>query len=99
MLADKKFKAIKAKAGFHPSLFTPEPKTQKTCPVIFTLVAANFGVKYINKADIIHLEYTSKAHYPMKPDLIGNQYIGTDLRWNYNDCTLKQFITNFVQQS
>jgi len=79
MLANKELKKVLAKAGYFPSTHTPGLFVHKTRPISFTLVVDDFGVKYINKADALHLEKTIRDHYPMKSDWTGDRYIGIDL--------------------
>ena len=59
MLANKEFKKVLAKAGYFPSQHTAGLFVHKTRPISFTLVVNNFGVKYINKANDLHLEKPS----------------------------------------
>lgn len=98
-LANIELKAVLAKAGYHPTEHTPGLYTHKTRPISFTLVVDDFGVKYVNKEDALHLENTIKAHYPMKSDWSGNRYIGIDLDWNYTERTLKTSMTDYVKRA
>ena len=54
--------------GYYPSKYTPGLYLHKTRPISFTLVVDDFGVKYVNKEDALHLEKTLQDHYPMKSD-------------------------------
>jgi hypothetical protein len=46
-------------------------------------VVDDFGVKYVGKADALHLINTLKTYYPLKIDRTGSKYIGIDLTWDY----------------
>ena len=55
MLANKELKKVLAMAGYFLSKHTAGLFAHKTRPISFTLVVDDFGVKYINKADALHL--------------------------------------------
>ena len=82
MLANKELKKVLAKVGYFQSKHTASFFVHKTRPISFTLVVDNFGVKYVNKADALHLEKTIKDYCPMKSDWTGDRYIGIDLNWD-----------------
>mmetsp|Transcript_116662 Transcript_116662/g.238650 ORF Transcript_116662/g.238650 Transcript_116662/m.238650 type:complete len:106 (+) Transcript_116662:950-1267(+) len=58
MLANKELKKVLAKAGYFPSQHMAGLLVHKTRSISFTFVVDDFGVKYINKADALHLEKT-----------------------------------------
>lgn len=60
--------------GYYPSKRTPGLWLHKTCPISFTLVVDNFGVKYMNKKDINHLFDIIKERYPVKIIIITNVF-------------------------
>ena len=99
MLANKELKKVLAKAGYFPSAHTPGLFAHKTRPISFTLVVDDFGVKYINKADALHLEKTISDHYPMKSDWTGDRYIGIDLNWDYTNRTVKLSMKGYVKKA
>ena len=90
MLANKELKRVLSKADYFPFQHTPGLFVHKTRPISFTLVGVdNFGVKYINKVDALHLEKNISDYYRMKSDWKGDQYIGIDLNWDYTKRTVK----------
>ena len=55
-----------------------------TRPIQFTLVVDNFGVKYVGKKHVHHLQRVLKQHYEIKRDWPGQRYIGITLLWDYH---------------
>ena len=55
-----------------------------TRPIQFTLVVDDFGVKYIRKEDVEHLQSVIERDYTVTADWTRNQYIGITLDWDYN---------------
>jgi hypothetical protein len=47
------------------------------------LVVDDFGVKYINKADVEHLMSVLKQDYKVETDWEGTRYLGLTLDWDY----------------
>jgi hypothetical protein len=50
---------------------------------MFTLVADNFGVKYVNQQDAQHLVNAISEHYTTTEDWTGTVYCGITLKWDY----------------
>jgi len=98
-LSHKQLETVIGKEGYYPSRFTPGLYLHKTRPISFTLVVDDFGVKYINKDDALHLEKTLQDAYPMKSDWKGERYIGIDLDWDYEKRTLKTSMKGYVQKA
>ena len=89
----------KSAQGYFPSKYTPGLYLHKTRPISFTLVVDDFGVKYVNKEGALHLEKTLQDHYPMKSDWKGERYIGIDLKWDYEQCTLATSMDGYVKKA
>ena len=83
-LANDQLKTVLAAADYHPCRFTHGLFTHRTRPISFSLVVDDFGVKYVNKADALHLEKILSAAYPIKTDWTGEYYLGMTLKWDYN---------------
>ena len=98
-LSHKQLETVIGKEGYYPSRFTPSLYLHKTRPISFTLVVDDFGVKYVNKEDALHLEKTLKDAYPMKSDWKGERYIGIDLNWDYEKRTLKTSMKDYVRKA
>jgi hypothetical protein len=52
-------------------------------PVLFTLVADDFRVKYVGKEHAMHLIESIKQTYKLTKDQTGNLYCGISLEWDY----------------
>jgi len=83
-LANEQLQKVLAKRGYYPCAFTQGLYKHESCPISFSLVVDDFGVKYIRKEDADHLEQTIKNSYPMKTDWTGEYYVGMTLKWDYN---------------
>ena len=62
------------KEGQFQGKFTPGVWSHKWCPVQFSLVVDDFGVKYIGKEHTEHLVGVIKQHYEMMMDWEGKKY-------------------------
>ncbi len=71
------------KAGYQQSKITPGYWHHEWCPISFTLVVDDFGVKYSNKEDVKHLVSVLKQDYKINVDWEGMQYLGLTLDWDY----------------
>ena len=71
------------KAGYYQSKITPGYWRHNWRPISFTLVVDDFGVKYINKADVEHLMSVLKQDYEIDTDWEGTRYLGLTLDWDY----------------
>ncbi len=67
------------KAGYQQSKITPGYWHHYWCPISFTLIVDNFGVKYINKEDVKHLASVLKQDYEINIDWEGTRYLGLTL--------------------
>ena len=95
-IANKQLNEVLGKAVYYASKHTPGLFLHKTRPINFTLVVDDFGIKYTNKNDALHLVNTLRANYPIKQDWSGKRYIGIDLNWDYENCTLKTCMPNYT---
>jgi hypothetical protein len=64
-----------------------------TWPISFTLVANNFGMKYINKDNVYHC---LKKKYELTKDWDSNLYCAIKLNWNYDNCTLDILMPGYI---
>jgi hypothetical protein len=59
------------KAGYTQSKLIPGYWKQEWCPISFTLVVDDIGVKYIGKEHFMHLIRVLKEHYEVEEDWEG----------------------------
>ena len=70
-------------AGYRQSKVTPGYWRHEWCPISFTLVVDNFGVKSINKTDVDHLISVLSQDYEIDTDWDGTRNLGLTLDWDY----------------
>ncbi len=88
ILANKPLQQNLAPFGYYKCINTPSLWYHKTCPITFTLIVDNFGVKFIDKADVDHLIASIKMTYILTKDWTGDLYCGTKLGWDYVNWTI-----------
>jgi hypothetical protein len=65
-------------------------------------VVDDFGVKYTNMEDVLHLKSVIDRAYPTTVDwtgYTGNRFIGVHLDWNYKAQTLKASMPGYVKKA
>ncbi len=73
-LANKQLRRKLAPFGYHKSAKTPGLWRHKSRPLTFTLFVNNFGVKFVNRADVDHLIASIKKTYTLMEDWTGGLY-------------------------
>ena len=81
ILAQELLEKILNANGYHQSLHTPGFWTHEWCPISFTLVVDDFGVKYVGREHTGHLEKVIGEHYKYMEDWEGKCYLGLTLDW------------------
>jgi hypothetical protein len=87
------------KAGYQQSKITPGYWYHNWCPISFTLVVDDFGVKYINKEDIEHLASILKQDYKIDIDWEGTQYPGLTLDWDYTTRKVHVSMPGYIEKN
>ncbi|MEM7270235.1 MAG: hypothetical protein AAF401_13430, partial [Pseudomonadota bacterium] len=72
-----------ASAGYMACKRTPGLFKHKNNSIVFCLCVDDFGVKYTDKKDALHLAAALEKHYKFSCDWDGSNYCGLDLDWNY----------------
>jgi hypothetical protein len=88
-----------APAGYTPAPLTPGLWTHASRPISFSLVVDDFGIKYINQADVDHLLDTLRQRYECKVDPTGARYCGLHLDWDYHARTCDLSIPGYVERA
>ena len=65
-----------SKHGYYEVTHTPGLWCHATCPVWFTLLVDNFGIKYIGKEHADHLISALEEDYTLEVDWEGKLYAG-----------------------
>ena len=84
-------------AGYTQSKLTPGYWKHKWCPISFTLVVDDLGVKYIRNEHTMHLIRTLKEHYKVEEDWEGQQYLGITLDWDYKNHEVHLSMPEYVE--
>jgi hypothetical protein len=97
ILANKRLRRKLAPFGYHKSTNTPGLWRHESRPLTFTLVVNNFGVKFVNKANVNHLIASIKKTYTLTEDWTGGLYCGITLEWNYVGCTVDISMPEYIK--
>jgi hypothetical protein len=84
ILANKQLRRKLAPFGNKEHAHTPGLWYHEMRPNSFTLVVDDFGIKYVNKADVEHLLESLQDTYKITADRTGDIYCGITLGWNYD---------------
>jgi hypothetical protein len=80
IIAQQLVKERLQKHGYHQSQTTPGLWKHDTCPISFSLVVNDFGVKYVGKENAQHLLGTVRHYYKCSCNWKGEQYCGLTLK-------------------
>ncbi len=69
--------------GYTQMETTPGLWTHEWCPIIFSLVVDNFGVKYIGEEHAQHLLQMMQKYYTCLFKKKGERYCGLTIKWDY----------------
>ena len=84
--------------GYAPVKHTPGLWAHYSRQISFTLVVNDFGIKYIAPADAEHLQNALREQYDITTDMIGAQYCGLTLAWNYTKRFVDVSMPGYVQK-
>ncbi len=98
ILASKHLHRKLAPFGYHECVNTPGLWKHKSCPLTFTLVVDNFGIKFVNKEDVEHLLLSLKTTYTLTKDWTGNLYCGISLTWDYIGQTVDISMPGYIRK-
>jgi hypothetical protein len=78
-----------AQDGYRPTKHTHGAWTHDTCPITFSLVVDDFGIKYAVQKHADHLKASIEKHYQIYCDWTGSAHCGLQLDWDYkNRCVV-----------
>jgi hypothetical protein len=84
--------------GYYECANTPNLWKHFTYPIAFTLVVANFRVKYVGKEHAEHLIQCLKTDYEFTKDWTGNLYCSVQLVWDYNAQSLDISMPGYIKK-
>jgi hypothetical protein len=82
ILAFTQLKTHLATHNYAPCIHTPGLWTHSSRPIAFTLVVDDFGIKYTNRADTIHLLSALEELYTVTTNCTGSLYLAMTLNWD-----------------
>jgi hypothetical protein len=98
ILPNKRLCRKLAPFAYFESTNTPGLWPQESKPITFTIVIDNFGVKYVNKANVDHLLSSITQMYKLTKDWTGNLYHGITLNWDYVNRTVDISMPGYIKQ-
>jgi hypothetical protein len=75
---------------------TPGLWRHVSCPIEFSLVVNDLGVKYVRKEHANHLITTLQKDYKLSKDWTGSLYCGISLDWDYTNRTLDILMPGYI---
>ena len=88
-----------AKHGYTKVPFTECLFKHKERDIAFALVVDDFAVKYTNKEDADHLIAAMNSKYPFKVDWEAKQFIGINMKWDYEKGEVELSMDGYVEQA
>jgi hypothetical protein len=85
-------------AGYHKTLVEGYFR-HETRDIDFTLVVDDFLIKYTQDEDLEHLRKAIGDHYTFKVDLEAKQYVGINLKWDYDKRTVRLSMDGYIKQA
>jgi retron-type reverse transcriptase len=86
-----------AKDGYRPTTQTRSLCTHDTCPISFSLVVDDLGVKYVGREHAEHLMACIKKKYNISSYWNGTSHCGLTLDWNYKDRTVDLSMPGYIK--
>ncbi len=84
--------------GYFEHINMPGLWYHESCPISFTLIVNNFGVKYVNKDDVHHVFASIKKIYTLTKDWTGYLYWGIALSWDYINRTVDISMPGYIKK-
>jgi hypothetical protein len=82
--------------GYYQCRHAPGLWRHKWCPILFSLVVDNFGVKYVGREHVDHLNDGVEKHYAFSKDWEGKLYCGIHIQWDYPNRTVDLSMPGYI---
>ena len=99
ILANDCLQAHLLEHGYEQAAHTPGLFNHETRPVTFSLIADDFGVKYVGEDHAQHLITTLQLLYRITIDWTGTKYCGLMLEWDYFARTVHVSMPGYVDKA
>jgi hypothetical protein len=83
--------------GYYQCRHTPGLWRHKWRPILFSLVVDDFGVKYVGKQHVDHLNAAIEQHYEYTKDWRGQLYCGITINWNYDQGVVDLSMPGYIK--
>jgi hypothetical protein len=97
ILANELLQRNLAKDSYRPTQYTHGLWTHDTCPISFSLVVDDFGVKYVGREHAEHLMTCIKKNCNISSDWNGDAYCGLTLDWDYKNRTVDLSMPGYIK--
>jgi hypothetical protein len=102
IIANDLLTARLAPHGYYQCRHTQGLWRHKWRPILFSLVVDDFGVKYVGKQHVEHLNRAIESHYEYAKDWGGQLYCGITIKWDYHkrtaDLSMPGYIANALHK-
>jgi Reverse transcriptase (RNA-dependent DNA polymerase) len=85
--------------GYNQSKHVHGLFTHITCPICFSLVVDDFGVKYVGQQNAQHLIDTLSNKYKITTNWTGTLYCGITLDWDYVNHTVTLSMPGYIKRA
>jgi hypothetical protein len=99
ILTFNQLKTHLATHDYAPCTHPPGLWTHSTRDIMFSLVVDDFGIKYTNRDDAIHLLTALEEMYTVTTDWAGSLYLATTLTWDYIHSTVDISMPGYVAKA
>jgi hypothetical protein len=97
ILANELLQRSLAKDGCRPTTHAHGLWTHDTCPISFSLVVDDVGLKCVSRKHAEHLMACIKKKYNISSDWNGTAYCGLTLDWNYKNRTVNLSMPGYIK--
>jgi len=87
------------KHGYRQSATTPGLWKHATCPICFSLVVDDFGIKYVGEEHAQHLLETMQKYYKCSADWEGERCCGLTIKWDYTGRKVHLSMPGYVDKA
>jgi ribosomal protein L35AE/L33A len=96
LLSNQLLQTRSAPFCYCPARHTPGLWLHKTSPIAFSLIVADFAIKYVGKQHADHLRNDLLQIYELTNDWEAKLYSGMSLKWDYKNRTCDISMTGYV---
>ncbi|KAL7476830.1 hypothetical protein ACHAW6_002665 [Cyclotella cf. meneghiniana] len=99
LLANKLLASRLDTHGYYQCQFTPGLWHHKWCPITFSLVVDDFGIKAVGITHAKHLAAVLQKYYTVSIDWTGELFCGISLNWDYRKKTIDLLMPGYMDKT